>query len=201
VCKSLSERRIHAHGPSPVGREHHGASASAKRSAGAIAAQAGRLATSHHNRNAPAWSGRFVRHMSANLGRGGNSPAAQARELDLCDFAHRLHAQATSKVQAHQRDSRAASRPECKRANLIRERIRADRAHRAELAQRASLTAARWPSRSSTRRQRPIARWAPGPALSASWSGRPRPRCPISAGSVDRCWYPVSAPRAGRPAR
>ncbi len=63
MCKSLSERRIQAHGPAPVGRDHHGASArasaSAKRSVGAIAAQAGRLATSHHNRNAPAWSGRF----------------------------------------------------------------------------------------------------------------------------------------------
>jgi hypothetical protein len=61
MCKSPSERRIHAHGP--VGRDHHGASARAsafaKRSAGAIAAQARRLATNHHNRNAPAWSERF----------------------------------------------------------------------------------------------------------------------------------------------
>ena len=74
------ERRIHAHGPAPrctrtpgspfgrfppVGRDHHGASASAKRSVGAIAAQAGRLAISPHNRPAPAWSGALCDTKSA----------------------------------------------------------------------------------------------------------------------------------------
>jgi hypothetical protein len=74
--------------PAPVGRDHHGASASAKRSVGAIAAQAGRLATSHHNRNAPAWSERFLRHKSANLGRGGNSPVPGARGARSSHFVN-----------------------------------------------------------------------------------------------------------------
>ena len=74
MCKSLSERRIRTHSPAPVARDHHRASASAKRTIAAIAAQAGRLATSHHNRNALAWSERFSLAPKCQIGRGGKSP-------------------------------------------------------------------------------------------------------------------------------
>ena len=42
---------------------------------------------------------------------------------------------------------------------------------------------------------------ARGPARSAWSSARHWPRRPMSAGSVGRCWCPVSAPRAGEPTR
>jgi hypothetical protein len=79
VCKSLSEPRIQAHGPAPVGRYHHGASArataSAKRSVAQSPLKRGDWQPAITTQTLRPGRSVFLWHKSANLGRGGSSAA------------------------------------------------------------------------------------------------------------------------------